>query len=397
MYDLAKLTVKSGKGGNGVVSFRREKFVPRGGPDGGDGGKGGDVIVRVKRNLNTLQYLAGINVIVADDGDNGSKQNKIGKGAEDKYIDVPAGTIVWNISTDNQKTMLADLTPTDTNPDPEVIVVRGGKGGRGNTQFKSSVNQAPKRAEDGKPSMEQLIELEVKLIADIGLVGFPSSGKSTLINKLAGTKAKTAQYHFTTLSPNLGVMRFRDQEIVIADIPGLIEGASKGKGLGDDFLRHIERTKVLVHLIDGEKVLTEGKEVIAKDYKAIRKELEDYSQTLLDKPEIVVLNKVDLLPENFGSFLEKLPKFNNILGISALSGIGIDELKDEIFKKLQAFPTDNTLIDATKFVPTFTIDSLPNRRMVFNRKVDRDGLAALAIIEEQKIKDQQEDTKEPLV
>jgi len=397
MYDLAKLTVKSGKGGNGVVSFRREKFVPRGGPDGGDGGKGGDVIVRVKRNLNTLQYLAGINVIVADDGDNGSKQNKIGKGAEDKYIDVPAGTIVWNISTDNQKTMLADLTPTDTNPDPEVIVVRGGKGGRGNTQFKSSVNQAPKRAEDGKPSMEQLIELEVKLIADIGLVGFPSSGKSTLINKLAGTKAKTAQYHFTTLSPNLGVMRFRDQEIVIADIPGLIEGASKGKGLGDDFLRHIERTKVLVHLIDGEKVLTEGKEVIAKDYKAIRKELEDYSQTLLDKPEIVVLNKVDLLPENFGSFLEKLPKFNNILGISALSGIGIDELKDEIFKKLQAFPTDNTLIDATKFVPTFTIDSLPNRRMIFNRKVDRDALEALAIIEEQKIKDQQEDTKESLV
>ena len=355
MWDVAKIIIKAGDGGQGIASFRREKFVPLGGPDGGDGGNGGNIVFKVNPNLNTLQYLAGVKKIIADNGKPGQGANKTGETGKDKIIEVPKGTIVWELDKNGQKSLLADLSGENT----EIIGAKGGKGGRGNTHFKSSVNQAPKHFEFGKKGEEKTVLLEVKLIADVGLIGFPSSGKSTLINKLTGTKAKTAQYHFTTLSPNLGVLKFRGKEIVIADIPGLIEGASTGKGLGDEFLRHIERTKLLVHVLDGEKVLTQGEQILQQDYKAIRKELETYSKALLTKPEIIVLNKSDLFEDN------KI-LFKNALVISALSGQGLDKLKEKIFKLLQDSKTDITFLDNEKKVtPVFNIDNLPNRRMVF--------------------------------
>ncbi len=355
MWDIAKILIKGGDGGQGVASFRREKFIPWGGPDGGDGGNGGNVVFRVNPNLNTLQYLAGLKKLMAENGMPGQGVNKTGEGGKDKVIEVPSGTVVWQVDEAGEKLLISDLSEGNL----EIIGARGGKGGRGNSHFKSSVNQAPKHFEYGKKGEEKMVLLEVKLIADVGLIGFPSSGKSTLINKLAGTKAKTAQYHFTTLSPNLGILRFRDKEIVIADIPGLIEGASEGKGLGDKFLRHIERTKILVHILDGEKVLIEGENVLAKDYNIIRNELETYSKALLNKPEIIILNKSDLLGESKISF-------KNALNVSALSGQGLDELKGKIFELLQDVTTDTKFLDdEKKVIPTFTIDNLPNRRMIF--------------------------------
>jgi len=355
MWDIAKINIKAGDGGQGIASFRREKFIPFGGPDGGDGGYGGNVVIKVNPNLNTLQYLAGIKKILADDGMPGQKVNKTGHNGEDKIIEVPEGTIIWEINDKDEQILISDLSGSNT----EITAGRGGKGGRGNTHFKSSVNQAPKHYEMGKLGEDKLILLEVKLIADVGLIGFPSSGKSTLINKLAGTKAKTAQYHFTTLSPNLGILKFRGKEVVIADIPGLIEGASDGKGLGDKFLRHIERTKVLVHLLDGEKVITEGVSILEQDYNIIREELASYSQKLISKPEIVVINKADL-------FSDEKVEFKDALKISALSGEGLDELKNILFELLENSSTDKQFLDdAKKMVPVFTIDNLPNRRMIF--------------------------------
>jgi len=355
MWDIAKIEIKGGDGGQGIASFRREKFVQFGGPDGGDGGAGGNIVFKVNPNLNTLQYLAGIKKLLADVGRPGEGVNKSGKDGEDKIIEVPDGTVIWEIDSTGEKFLLSDLSGGNT----EIVGARGGKGGRGNSHFKSSVNQAPKHYEHGKKGEIKTVLLEVKLIADVGLIGFPSSGKSTLINKLAGTKAKTASYHFTTLSPNLGVLKFQGKEMVIADIPGLIEGASEGKGLGDKFLRHIERTKILVHLLDGEKVLTHGEQILEEDYNAIRKELETYSKALLNKPEIVVLNKVDLFgDENYS--------FRNSINISALSGVGLEELKVKMFDLLQQSTTDSTFLDSEKkVVPTFNIDNLPNRRMIF--------------------------------
>jgi len=355
MWDVAKIIIKAGDGGQGIASFRREKFIPFGGPDGGDGGDGGNIVFKVNPNLNTLQYLAGVKKVIADNGKPGQGANKTGETGEKKVLKVPKGTVIWQLDKNGQKSLLTDLSGKNT----EIVGAKGGKGGRGNTHFKSSVNQAPKHFEFGKKGEEKTVLLEVKLIADVGLIGFPSSGKSTLINKLTGTKAKTAQYHFTTLSPNLGVLKFREKEIVIADIPGLIEGASTGKGLGDEFLRHIERTKLLVHVLDGEKVLTQDKRVLQQDYKAIRKELETYSKALLTKPEIIVLNKADL-------FGDSKISFKNALVVSAFSGQGLNKLKDKIFEFLQDSKTDSTFLNnEKKVVPVFTIDNLPNRRMVF--------------------------------
>jgi GTP-binding protein len=280
--DEAKIFVRSGKGGDGVVHFRREKYVPYGGPDGGDGGKGGDVILEVVATLNTLSAFRHQAKYLADDGRNGAKQNMTGRSAEDLVIRVPPGTIVYG--ADNGE-VLGDLVT----PGQRLIVAVGGRGGRGNTHFKNSRNQAPRIAERGEPTQEHKLRLELKLIADIGIVGVPNAGKSTLLSVVTNAKPKIASYPFTTLEPNLGVAELDEEtNLVLADIPGLIEGAHAGVGLGHDFLRHVQRTRVLIHLLDG---LAENPVL---DLIQINSELALFDPELGSKPQVVALNKMDL-------------------------------------------------------------------------------------------------------
>ncbi|MFZ5923384.1 MAG: GTPase ObgE [Chloroflexota bacterium] len=279
--DQAEIYVKSGKGGDGAVHFRREKYVPRGGPDGGDGGKGGDVVLEVKPTLNTLNTFRFTTRFIADDGRNGAKQNMTGRSAEDLVIHVPPGTVVFEASTGE---LLGDLTE----PGQRLTVCRGGRGGRGNTHFKSARRQVPRVAEKGEPGEEKSLKLELKLIADIGIIGVPNAGKSTLLSVLTNAQPKIAPYPFTTLEPNLGVAQIDEYTtIVLADIPGLIEGAAHGAGLGHDFLRHIQRTRVLVHLLDGL-----SPDPLA-DFSQINTELSLFDPNLSKKPQIVALNKMD--------------------------------------------------------------------------------------------------------
>ncbi len=281
-YDQATIYVKAGKGGDGASSFRREAMVPRGGPDGGNGGRGGDVILVVNPHMNTLMHFQHRRKFEADDGRNGRGQDMTGRGGKPNYIDVPLGTLVRDAATDR---ILGDLT----RPDQQLIVAKGGRGGRGNSMFATSTNQAPRMAENGAPGETAQIKLELKLIADIGIVGLPNAGKSTLISVLTEAKPKIADYPFTTLQPNLGVAKVDEgRTTVLADIPGLIEGASAGVGLGHDFLRHIERTRVLIHLIDGMS------EDPIKDYDTINAELIAFGHGLGDKPQIIALTKMDL-------------------------------------------------------------------------------------------------------
>ena len=312
--DEAKITVKAGDGGNGCVSFRREKHVPRGGPDGGDGGNGGSVIFVVDENLNTLikfKYRQHFNAASGKSGQGGKKH---GHSGEDIIISVPLGTITRDEETG---TIIADLS----DPDDRVIVALGGKGGKGNTQFASATNQTPRWAEEGKPGDEKTFLLELKLLADVGLVGFPNAGKSTLLSTVSSAHPKIADYPFTTLQPILGIVSYGDlKSLVMADIPGIIEGAHKGKGLGFRFLRHIERTKVLLFLIDC------NDENPVDEYHKLLKELKLFSDSLLKKPRLVALTKTDILfpEENF-----EIPDFgDNIetIAISAIKGDGIKEL-----------------------------------------------------------------------
>lgn len=321
--DEAKIFVRGGKGGDGVIAFRREKFVPKGGPWGGDGGKGGDVILRAVRNKKTLVDFYFNKHFFAENGENGGSNNKKGKDGEDLIIEVPCGTVVKEI-IDDKEVVIADLL----NEGDEIVVAKGGKGGLGNTHFKSPTNQAPRIATKGEKGEEKIIKLELKLIADVGLVGYPNSGKSTLLSKISKARPKIADYPFTTLEPNLGVVDLGDfRSFVVADIPGLIEGASKGKGLGIKFLKHIERTKLIVHLID----MSEND--IINRYINIRKELENYSKELVKKKEIVVGNKIDL--EKSKENMEKAKSyFNEIYFISALKGEGIKELLERIWREL---------------------------------------------------------------
>ncbi len=280
--DEARIQVASGKGGDGMVHFRREKFVPRGGPDGGDGGRGGDVILQVDPHLNTLFHFRNQNRYRANDGGNGGTSKKTGKSADSLVIPVPPGTLVYDEETG---AMLGDLTESDQ----ELVVCTGGRGGRGNTHFRNARNQAPRLAEKGEPGEERGLRLELKLIADIGLVGAPNAGKSTLLSVVTNAKPKIAPYPFTTLVPNLGVARLDDEtDLILADIPGLIEGAHQGVGLGHEFLRHIQRTRVLIHLLDG---LSE--DPIA-DFFQINSELALFDPDLASKPQIVAFNKIDL-------------------------------------------------------------------------------------------------------
>lgn len=315
--DNAKVTVKAGKGGNGIVSFRHEKFIDKGGPDGGDGGKGGDVIFVASTRENTLANFRYHKEIKGQPGTDGSKRKKRGKSGSDMIVPVPVGTVIFD--TEGQE--LVDLV--DENQ--QAIIACGGKGGFGNAHFISSRRQAPRIAEKGEPGEEKELRLELKMIADVGLVGLPNAGKSTLLSVISNAHPEIANYPFTTTRPNLGVVDIDDDSLLVADIPGLIEGASEGKGLGDDFLRHVERTRLLLHLVDG---LSDN---ITDDYKVIQKELASYKVDLSTKPQIVVLNKIDGLDAKqikakMAELKKVVPKNTKLFSISAQAKTDLQKL-----------------------------------------------------------------------
>lgn len=332
MIDFARITIKAGDGGNGRVSFRREKFVPKGGPDGGDGGNGGSVWLETDKDLNTLKPFQFQKKFSAQDGEAGGKNKRHGADGKDLFIKVPVGTVVKTEGSD--PSTLFDLVK----PGEKVCLAKGGRGGKGNWQFRSPILTTPRIAEAGTSGEAKQLTLELKLLADVGLIGLPNSGKSTLLSVLTKAKPKIADYPFTTLEPNLGVMKSTSprlrglSDLVIADIPGLIEGASKGKGLGIEFLRHIERCKILVHLLDGAKLLTATSEVLLKDYEVVRNELSSYSTSLIEKPEIVILNKIDVLnKQQVKAAMTALKKAKKkVICLSAASHENLDELKREL-------------------------------------------------------------------
>ncbi len=328
--DTAKITIRSGKGGNGAVSFRREPFIPEGGPDGGDGGKGGDVIFRADARLRTLLDFRMKRKFEAENGQDGMKKQCFGKKGEDLVIKVPVGTVVID---DETGLVMKDLTKDGES----FVAAKGGKGGKGNVNFKNSVRQAPNFAEAGGAAKERVVRLELKTIADVGLVGFPNVGKSTLLSVSTSADPKIANYHFTTLQPNLGVVRMYDNSFVMADIPGLIEGASEGAGLGHDFLRHIERTRILLHIVDVSG--SEGRDPI-EDFEKIMGELVTYSPKLATKPMIVVGNKIDMATEeqieSFRSYIEK--KGYEIHFMSAPIHQGVQEVLNAAYQLLLKTP-----------------------------------------------------------
>jgi GTP-binding protein len=329
--DQVKIYVKGGDGGNGMVAFRREKYVPKGGPAGGDGGKGGDVIFEVDEGLRTLMDFRYQKHFKAPKGENGMSKNQHGKNAEPLIVKVPPGTVVID---DDTKEVIADLTEHGS----RAVIAKGGRGGRGNTRFATPANPAPEICEKGEPGEERYIVLELKLLADVGLVGFPSVGKSTLLSVVSSAKPKIAAYHFTTIVPNLGVVETEDgRSFVMADLPGLIEGAHQGIGLGHQFLRHIERTRVIVHVIDMSAM--EGRDPY-EDYVTINEELKQYNLRLTERPQIIVANKMDMpgAVENLEEFKKKLPKYEKIFPISAVTRQGVRELLFEIADLLERTP-----------------------------------------------------------
>lgn len=323
--DTAKVFIQAGKGGDGAVSFRHEIYVDKGGPDGGDGGRGGDVIFKATKNLNTLLDFRYKPELKAKPGQNGSKQNKRGRSGEPFIVKVPMGTVVKRNGQ-----VIADLTLDDQ----EVVIAKGGDGGFGNAHFKSSTRQAPKIAELGELGDQFEAELELKLLADVGLVGFPNAGKSTFLSVVSNARPEIADYAFTTLTPNLGVADIDDGSLLIADIPGLIEGASQGKGLGDAFLRHVERTSVLLHLIDAYS------NDAAADYATIRKELADYSPELAERPEVVALTKIEGLDQDIVNMqteaVRQVAGHDNVFAISSPAKQGIKELLRTLRQKVTA-------------------------------------------------------------
>ena len=320
--DQATIVIKSGKGGNGCISFRREKFIPKGGPDGGTGGRGGHVIIRADRQLTTLMDFHYKRHYRAYNGEHGKGANRTGRDADDIMLRVPCGTVIKDEATGET---IADLVE---NKD-EIVIAKGGKGGKGNAEFATSTNQAPRRAEQGREGDEKTISLELKLLADVGLVGFPNAGKSTLISVISAAKPKIADYPFTTLVPNLGIVHYGEyKSFVVADMPGLIENAHLGKGLGTLFLRHIERTSVLVMMID-------CLDDIKTQYKTLQHELKSHNEAMLKKPQIVVITKMDLADDELKKKIKKL-KFGRspVIPISAVSGEGLKELLDALWKKV---------------------------------------------------------------
>ncbi|MFC1782550.1 GTPase ObgE [Planctomycetota bacterium] len=324
--DQAEIEVQAGDGGHGCVSFRREKYVPKGGPDGGDGGEGGSVYMVARNGLDTLLDFAGKHHWRAERGGDGAGKNMTGKNGADLYIQVPTGTIVHDLEHD---IILKDLNQADQT----ICVARGGRGGYGNTHFAGPTNQTPRQAEPGKTGQQRRLRLELKLIADVGLVGLPNAGKSTLLSRISAARPKVAAYPFTTLQPHLGIVELSDyRRFVVADIPGLIEGAHRGQGLGHDFLRHIERTRLIIHLVD--IAALDGSNPV-ENYHAIRNELTKYSDILAGKPEIIVASKMDLDPD-----AEKLHAFSEdfdreILAISAVTGSHIPQLCERLWQEVQ--------------------------------------------------------------
>jgi len=340
--DRSKISVRAGDGGNGKSSFRREKFVPKGGPDGGDGGKGGDVVLEVDANVNTLLNFRFNRKYTAENGDAGDRKKQYGRGAEDCVIKVPQGTLVKDATTGE---ILADLTELGQ----RAIVAKGGRGGRGNAKFKSASRRAPTFAEFGEPGESRELLLELKLLADVGLVGYPSVGKSSLIAAVSSARPEIADYHFTTLIPVLGVVSLDyEKSFVMADIPGLIEGAADGVGLGHDFLRHIERTKLILHIVDAAAV--DGRDPV-DDFKKINVELKRYSEKLSKRPQILVANKIDLpqAKENLPA-LEKLAEQEGIkfFAISAAAHENLDALINYIGKRLEEIVPEIEPVEAVK-------------------------------------------------
>jgi len=324
--DRAQIWIKAGDGGHGCVSFRRERFIPKGGPDGGDGGRGGNVYFEAAENLDTLLDFAGKHHWQAKNGQPGSGNNKHGANGDDLIIKVPPGTLIYDTDLD---LLLKDMNEIGL----KVRVCLGGRGGKGNKAFATSINQTPRNATPGKKGQERNIRLELKLIADVGLVGMPNAGKSTLISRCSAARPKIADYPFTTIEPVLGIIELSDfRRFVMADIPGLIEGAHAGAGLGHEFLKHIERTTILVHILD--IMPTDGSDPV-ENYHAIRNELENYSKTLAQKQEVIVANKIDLDPDGKAvkDLREKLNK--EIHPISAVTGSGIKELSEFLWQKVR--------------------------------------------------------------
>ncbi|WP_209122808.1 GTPase ObgE [Alkalihalobacillus sp. BA299] len=329
--DKVKVYVKGGDGGNGMVAYRREKYVPDGGPAGGDGGKGADVVFEVEEGLRTLMDFRYQKHFKAPRGEHGRPKNQHGKNADDYVIKVPPGTTVVD---DDTKEVIADLTQHGQ----RAVIAKGGRGGRGNTRFATPSNPAPEIAENGEPGIERYVTLELKVLADVGLVGFPSVGKSTLLSVVSAAKPKIADYHFTTLTPNLGVVETEDgRSFVMADLPGLIEGAHSGVGLGHQFLRHIERTKVIVHIVDMSAL--EGRDPY-EDFLKINDELKQYNMRLLERPQIIVANKMDMpdAEENLEKFKEQLQEDLPIFPISAFTRQGVRELLLAIADKVDNTP-----------------------------------------------------------
>jgi len=329
--DHAKIYVRGGDGGNGIVAFRREKYVPMGGPSGGDGGRGGSVIFVADEGLTTLMDFKYRHHFKAVRGAHGQGKNMHGAGGEDLLVKVPVGTV---IKDDDNGQVIADLTEHGQ----EAVVARGGRGGRGNARFATAINKAPSVSENGEPGEEKWIRLELKLLADVGLVGFPNAGKSTLIARISAARPKIADYPFTTLVPNLGVVVTKSKEsFVVADIPGLIEGAHQGSGLGHEFLRHIERTRVLLFVLDTAQ--TEGRDVL-EDYRILRRELELYRPDLKERPYLIAANKLDV-PEAQVNYERLQAEFGDrVYAISAVSGLGVEALVEETFRLLQTVPRD---------------------------------------------------------
>lgn len=348
--DRARIFIRSGKGGDGHVSFRREKYVPNGGPDGGDGGRGGDVIFVVDEGLNTLIDFRNVRKYKAQDGEPGGKRNCRGKDGEDIIIKLPSGTVVKEAESGQ---VITDMSGDNK----RVVILQGGRGGNGNQHYATSTMQAPKYAQPGQPAQELELILELKVIADVGLVGFPNVGKSTFLSRVTNARPKIANYHFTTLNPNLGVVDLEGTGgFVIADIPGLIEGASEGIGLGHEFLRHIERTKVLIHIVDAAG--TEGRDPI-QDIYAINKELEAYNADIAKRPQVIAANKIDVINDSENNPVAAIraefePKGIKVFPISAVSGEGVKELLYHVYEMVQNIGDEVTVFEQEYFPEKLT-------------------------------------------
>lgn len=362
--DRAKIYIRSGKGGDGAVSFRREPFVPEGGPDGGDGGKGGDVIFQADENLRTLMDFRYKRKYEAENGQNGMKKKRFGKNGQDLIIKVPVGTMIID---EESGLLMKDLTENGQS----FVAAKGGKGGKGNAKYATSTRQAPNFAEAGGFAKERQVILEMKLIADVGLVGFPNVGKSTLLSVSTSARPKIANYHFTTIAPNLGVVQIYDTSFVMADIAGIIEGAHEGAGLGHKFLKHIERTKMLIHVVDVSG--SEGRDPV-EDFDKINKELEQYSPKLLKKPQIVAANKIDLTDEESPEYIEFKEyvesKGYKVFPMSAPINIGVREVLAEAASQLQRLSEEPPEDDEYEMFDFEADEQDPNYRVV---KVTFDG------------------------